>query len=145
MKNLILIATLLLIVTTASAQQWETDFETAKKKATDEKRNILLVFSGSDWCAPCMKLEKNIWESRDFIEDSKQHFVLLRADFPKRKSNAISKEQQEKNNHLAEKYNKQGLFPLVEVLDKNGNVLGTTGYKDIPPKEYIAMLHQLEN
>ena len=62
-----------------------------------------------------MKLEKNIWESKDFIEDSNQHFVLLRADFPKRKSNALSKEQQEKNDRLAENYNKQGLFPLVEV------------------------------
>ncbi len=145
MKKLIIIVTVMFIAAAASAQQWETDLETAKKKAADENRNILLVFSGSDWCAPCMKLEKNIWESKDFIEDANQHFVLLRADFPKRKSNALSKEQQEKNDRLAETYNKQGLFPLVEVLDKEGKIIGTTGYKDIPPKEYVAMLHHLEN
>jgi len=134
----------MLFVSAVNAQQWETNFETAKKKAAEEGRNILLVFSGSDWCIPCMKLEKNIWQSKEFIEDSKDHFVLLRADFPKHKSHALSKEQQEKNNHLAEIYNQQGLFPLVEVLDKNGKVLGKTGYKNVSPKEYIAMLHNLE-
>lgn len=145
MKKTLLIITGLLIITTINAQKWETDLTTAKKRATDEKRNIILVFSGSDWCAPCMKLEKNIWESKEFINDSNNHFVLLRADFPKKKNNSLSKEQQEQNNQLAEKYNKQGLFPLVAVLSKDGKILGTTGYKNVSPKEYIAMLHSLEN
>ena len=91
-----------------------------------------------------MKLEKNIWESNEFIKDSNNHFVLLRADFPKKKSNSLSKEQQEQNNKLAEKYNTQGLFPLVAVLNKDGKILGTTGYKNISPHEYVAMLHSLE-
>ena len=86
MKKLILIWLILMVYSTIMAQHWETDFNMAKKRAADEGRNILLVFSGSDWCAPCMKLEKNIWESKEFIDDSNQHFVLLRADFPKRKA-----------------------------------------------------------
>ena len=143
-RKLILIASSILIVVSVHAQNWETNFEVAKKKAAEENRNILLVFSGSDWCIPCMKLEKNIWESKEFIDDSNKHFVLLRADFPKRKANKLSNEQQEANDRLAEMYNKQGLFPLVAVLDKNGKVLGTTAYKDISPKEYIAMLHSFE-
>ena len=145
MKKLILIGLILMVSSTIMAQHWETDLNTAEKRAKDEGRNILLVFSGSDWCAPCMKLEKNIWGSKEFIEDSNQHFVLLRADFPKRKANALAKEQQEKNNKLAEIYNKQGLFPFVAILDKNGKVLATTGYKDVGPNEYIAMLHKLED
>lgn len=145
MKKTFLILSVLLLVTAINAQNWETSLATAEKRATDEKRNILLVFSGSDWCAPCMKLEKNIWESKEFINDSNNHFVLLRADFPKKKSNSLSKEQQEQNDKLAEKYNKQGLFPLVAILNKDGKLLGTTGYKNVSPKEYIAMLHSLEN
>jgi thioredoxin-related protein len=144
MKKNLLIVTALLIIATVNAQNWETNFETAKKRASDENKNILLVFSGSDWCAPCMKLEKNIWESNEFIKDSNNHFVLLRADFPKKKSDSLSKEQQEQNNKLAEKYNTQGLFPLVAVLNKDGKILGTTGYKNISPHEYVAMLHSLE-
>ena len=144
MKTLFFLAIILLLNSTGNAQKWETSFETAKKRASDENRNIVLVFSGSDWCAPCMKLEKNIWESTEFINDSNNHFVLLRADFPKKKNNSLSKEQQEQNNKLAEKYNKQGLFPLVAVLNKDGKMLGTTGYKNVEPKEYVAILHSLE-
>lgn len=145
MKKFVLAAIALLIGLAVEAQNWETNFDAAKKKATNEGRNIILVFSGSDWCIPCMKLEKEIWESSEFIKESNNHFILLRADFPKKKSNRLSKEQQEANEHLAEIYNKQGLFPMVAVLDKNGKVLGTTGYKHVSPKEYIAILHSFEN
>ena len=134
----------MVLATTLFSQTWETNLETAKARAEKEGKNIVLTFSGSDWCIPCMKLEKNIWESQDFIEYSKDHFVLLRADFPKKKANALSKEQQGKNDKLAEMYNQQGLFPLVLVLDKKGKVRGSTGYKNIAPKEYIALLHTFE-
>ncbi len=144
MKKLILFVSAILIVTFIQAQNWETSFETAKTRAASEGKNIVLVFSGSDWCIPCMKLEKEIWKSPEFIKDSNDHFILLRADFPKKKANAISNEQQEANNKLAETYNKQGLFPFVEVLNKDGKVLGTTGYRNISPKDYIAILHTFE-
>lgn len=129
---------------TLPAQKWETSFDAAKARSQKEGVNIVLVFSGSDWCIPCMKLEKNIWESPDFVEYSKAHFVLLRADFPKKKLNALSKEQQDRNDKLAETYNRQGLFPYVAILDKNGKMLGSTGYKNVTPKDYIALLNSIE-
>jgi len=143
-KKSVLIVFAVLIGLAVEAQNWETNFDVAKQKAAKESKNIVLVFSGSDWCIPCMKLEKEIWESPQFIKDSNNHFVLLRADFPKKKNNQLSKEQQEANQHLFEMYNKQGLFPMVAILDKNGKVLGTTGYKHVSPTEYIAMLHSFE-
>ncbi|HYQ57083.1 MAG TPA: thioredoxin family protein [Draconibacterium sp.] len=144
MKKIILIVFVVALSGALQAQNWEHNFETAKSRANKEGKNILLVFSGSDWCAPCMKLEKEIWDSEVFLKDSEEHFVLLRADFPKRKANKLTEEQQEHNDHLAEVYNKQGLFPLVVILDKTGKTLGTTGYKKTSPEEYVAMLHSLE-
>jgi thioredoxin-related protein len=144
MKRSFITAMLWGITTLVSAQNWESAIDIAQAKSEKEGKNIVLTFSGSDWCIPCMKLEKNIWDSPDFREYSKIHFILLRADFPKKKANALPKEQQEKNDKLAEIYNKQGLFPLVLVLDKKGKVLGSTGYKNIDPKEYIALLHSFE-
>ena len=144
MRRVLLIVILLSSVFFLKAQKWETGFEEAKTKAGQEGKNIVLVFSGSDWCIPCEKLEKFIWESPEFTRYSNDHFVLLRADFPQKKANALPKEQQEKNDKLAEAYNKQGLFPLVLVLDKKGKVLGTTSYKNVTPKEYIALLHSFE-
>lgn len=122
------------------AQEWQTDFSHAKEIASQENRKIILVFQGSDWCAPCIKLDKEIWSSQEFIEYSKDHYVMLKADFPRKTKNALPAEQQEKNNRLAEKYNSNGYFPLVVVLDENGKVLGETGYKKMEPGEYIAML-----
>ena len=122
------------------SQEWQTDFETAKELSKTQNKKIVLVFSGSDWCAPCIKLEKEIFESEEFIEEAKSKFILLKADFPRKSANKLSKEQQAKNNNLASLYNKNGYFPLVVVLNSEGKSLGSTGYKKITPKEYITEL-----
>ncbi len=139
MKNTILILTLFISTLTFS-QDWLTDINKAKEIALQENKTIVLVFQGSDWCAPCMKLEKEIWSTDTFKKYAKEHFVMLKADFPRRKKNALSKEQQEKNNALFEKYNKQGYFPYVVVLDASGNVLGVSGYEKTTPEKYIKKI-----
>ncbi len=124
----------------ANAQDWHTDFEQAKRIAKEKNQNIVLVFEGSDWCAPCKKLNREIFNSKEFKTYSKEHFVLLKVDFPKKKKNKLTKIQQEKNYSLAEKYNHRGFFPLVVVLNKKGDVLGETGYTKSSPTEYIELL-----
>ena len=52
------------------SQNWKTNFEEAKTQAMNENKNILLVFSGSDWCAPCIKLDKTVWQSEEFKKES---------------------------------------------------------------------------
>ncbi|WP_339739681.1 thioredoxin family protein [uncultured Sunxiuqinia sp.] len=140
-----LIVLWVVLVPSVFAQEWLTKLDEAKSKATETNQNILLVFSGSDWCVPCMKLEKSIWNSEEFKTFSDDHFVLLRADFLKQKKNRLSEEQQAHNEQLAEKYNPNGFFPLVLVLNNEGEVLGQTGYKNVSPSEYIKQLVELEN
>ncbi len=140
MKKAILLFVAIVFSITLSAQEWQTDFETAKQISSVENRPIILVFQGSDWCAPCIKLDREIWSSEEFKSYSKEHFVMLQADFPRKKANALPNEQQQKNNQLAEKYNKQGYFPFVVVLDKEGNVLGESGYEKTTPTAYIEKL-----
>ena len=123
-----------------NAQEWQTDFEQAKKIAKEKNKNIVLVFEGSDWCAPCKKLNKEIFSTDKFKAYSKEHFVLLKADFPKKKKNKLTKTQQAKNYSLADKYNHRGFFPLVVVLNNKGDVLGETGYAKVTPAKYIQLL-----
>lgn len=127
------------------AQDWQTNFEKAKVIASKENKNIVLVFSGSDWCAPCMKLEKNIWMSDAFKTAAEKNWVIYKADFPKKKANQLAPELVAQNKELAEKYNKGGSFPLVVLLDPNGKVLGMTGFKNISAEEYIQLLHSFLN
>lgn len=144
MKKIILSMLLIGAVYTVDAQEWKTDFEEAKAIAAKEDRNIILVFQGSDWCAPCIKLDKEVWSSEEFQAYAKDHYVMLQADFPRKKQNALPQEQQEHNRKLAEKYNRNGYFPFVVVLDESGAVLGETGYKKMTPKAYIDLLNSFK-
>ena len=142
MKNiLVILTTVLLVTTTATAQEWHTDLTTAKGVAAEENKTIILVFQGSDWCAPCIKLDRQVWSTEDFTDYASDHFVMLQADFPRKKKNALPKDQAAKNAILAETYNRNGIFPLVVVMDATGTVLGETSYKKISPKAYINELN----
>ncbi len=140
----ILFTMLILVSNYGLAQNWQADFEEAKKIASDQNKNIIIVFSGSDWCAPCIRLDKNIWQSDTFKNEAAKEWVLVKANFPRKKANELSKEQTEHNRKLAEKYNIEGSFPLVVILDKSGKVLGKMGFKNVTPEEYITLIHALE-
>ena len=141
--NKIIYSVLIILISsfTFSAQEWFLDLSNAQQKAIDDDKNIVLVFSGSDWCGPCIKLEKEIWETEKFKTYAKENLVMLRADFPRKKVNKLSKEQEIKNSKLAEKYNPQGFFPFVLILSKNLDILGKTGYMKMTPQDYIHHLN----
>ena len=103
-----------------------------------------MIFAGSDWCGPCIKLDNVVWKSEAFKLESEKSWVIYKADFPKKKANQLSAELTESNNKLAEKYNKSGSFPLVVLLDKTGKVIGMTGFKNISATEYVELIHSLE-
>ena len=126
------------------SQNWKSDFDDAKTIAAKENKNIVLVFSGSDWCAPCMKLDKVVWQSDEFKKESEKNWITYKADFPKKKANQLTHDLTEANKKLAEKYNKNGSFPLVVLLDKSGKVIGMTGFKNVSATEYIKLLHSFE-
>jgi thioredoxin-related protein len=142
MKKAFLIPFLLLSMAGFS-QNWTTNFDEAKATAEKENKTILLVFSGSDWCAPCIKLDKNVWQSEAFKAFANDKLVLLRADFPKKKNNALPEELRNANLALAEKYNKEGFFPLVTVLDKTGKVIAKKGYESQTAEKYITELQAI--
>lgn len=114
-------------------------FNEALKKATAEDKPVMLVFAGSDWCAPCIKLEKEIFQSALF-EAEKKNWVLYKADFLKKSKlpAAVKKE----NGQLADQYNQEGYFPLVVVLNSTGKVLGKLSYSKDTPAAYIKKLRE---
>jgi len=141
MRILVQITLLILLSFSVKAQDWNTNFKTAKQIATSENKPIILVFQGSDWCAPCIKLEHEVWSTATFKKYAKEHFVMLQADFPRKKKNALPKDQAKANGYLFETYNKNGIFPFVVVLDSTGKVMGQTSYKKTTPENYIKELN----
>lgn len=139
-KLIYLVALVYAISFTGNAQDWKTNFDEAKQLASKTNQNIILVFQGSDWCAPCIKLDKEIWSTQEYQNLAKNNFVMLKADFPRKKANKLSEAQEIHNKSLAETYNKLGYFPYVVVLNKNGKVLGSLGYEKISPTQYYNKL-----
>lgn len=140
-KIIVALIVMIVSVNTIIAQEWQTDINVAKEIATKESKPIILVFQGSDWCAPCIKLDREIWSTDAFKKYASENYVMLKADFPRKKNNALSEKQTKANALLAEKYNKQGFFPFVVILDSNGKVLGESSYKKTTPENYIKEIN----
>ena len=120
---------------------WMGNFNQAETEAKNAHKLILINFSGSDWCGPCIRLRKEILESAEFSDYAKEKLVLVRADFPRQKKNQLPKEQVKLNEALAEKYNMDGKFPFTLLVDENGKVLKSwDGLPNESPAEFVKEL-----
>ncbi len=125
---------------------WGTDLSKAKDEAKKDHKLILLSFSGSDWCIPCIKTKKEIFDKEPFINYSAANLVLLNADFPRLKKNVLSSEQTKQNETLADIYNKSGVFPLTLLLDADGKVLKEwQGYPGLSPEAFVSQITAIQH
>jgi len=125
---------------------WQTSFEQAKQQAAKEHKYILLNFSGSDWCGPCIRLKETVFNTPAFVQFADSSLVLLNADFPRQKKNQLSKEQVKLNEALAEKYNPDGKFPFTLLVDEHGKVLTEwDGYPNESTDQFIDQIKPFTN
>lgn len=118
---------------------WHYNLDEAKVIARKEHRHILLNFSGSDWCGPCIMLRRQILDDTSFLKMADTSLVLVNADFPRRKKDQLSPQQQSINNALADQYNGEGQFPRTLLLTADGKVLKTwDGNPDIKPEVFAG-------
>jgi thioredoxin-related protein len=137
------LASLFLSAMLSAASLWGSNMEQAQQQAQQENKLILLNFSGSDWCGPCMKLRRDVFESDEFLAYAKDKLVLVNADFPRQKKNKLDAEQVKRNEALAEKYNTKGTFPFTLLLDASGRVLKTwEGNPGLTPSQLIEEIKQ---
>jgi len=136
-----IIKLLVTVLTGVSAVIWQPDMETAKKVSKQTGHPILLNFSGSDWCGPCIRMRKDIFESASFQEYADQSLVLLNADFPRLHKNQLDKKHQKQNDELADKYNPEGKFPYTVLLNEEGKVLKAwEGYPEVGLTRFLDEL-----
>lgn len=102
---------------------WHNNLDEARQIARKEHKHILLNFSGSDWCGPCIMLRKQVLDDPAFLSMADTTLVLVNADFPRKKKDQLPAGQQAINNALADQYNPTGKFPFTLLLNENGKVL----------------------
>ena len=61
---------------------WQTDFKAAQAKAKQEKKYLLVDFTGSDWCTWCIRLHNEVFDKDAFKTAAPKQFVLVELDFP---------------------------------------------------------------
>jgi len=101
---------------------WQSNFETAKKTAAKNKKNILIYFTGSDWSIACKNLNKEFFYTEKFKKIADKNLILVRVDAPRR-PNLISELQASYNSKLSKKYD-QKVYPTVILVDASGKKLG---------------------
>lgn len=123
------------------ALPWLNNFDTARQEAVRSHKLILLNFSGSDWCGPCIRMRKEIFGSSEFTAYAAENLILVQADFPRQKKNQLSHEQTVLNEQLADKYNPEGKFPLTLLINEHGGILKTwDGFPSMKPAQFVTDL-----
>lgn len=119
---------------------WTTDLDKALEQAKKEKKAVLVEFTGSDWCPPCMMMRKEVFSKKEFVEGAQKNFILVELDFPKGDEEG-KKETLEKSKPYAEKYEIRA-FPSVVLLDSDGKEFGRFIASEYPKTD--AFLKHLE-
>lgn len=102
---------------------------------------VLLVFSGSDWCSNCIRFNKEVIQDSSFDQYIANRLIVLKADFPQRKQ--LPEEVVQQNEQLAEKYNPEGYFPRILLLNSDQTVLSEIPYSRQTSDEFIRQLDKL--
>ncbi len=119
---------------------WQNSYEEAMAEASKQKKILLLVFTGSDWCPWCMKLSREILEDPEFIQSVGDFFVFLNVDFPEKK--ALPKNTLQQNEQLQALYRVNG-YPLLILVDPKKGEISRMGYLRISGKEYADKLKEI--
>jgi thioredoxin-related protein len=143
MKNLFIIS---IFALSLLFTPWEPNFELAKKTAKEKNELILLNFSGSDWCGPCIRMHSEIFGNTEFLKMARTNLVMVNADFPRNKKNQLKADIKKQNEALANTYNPSGKFPYTVLLNAEGKVIKTwEGLPDETPTQFTSLVKQLCN
>ena len=118
---------------------WVTDISEAYKKAQAEDKEILVNFTGSDWCVWCKRLSEEVFTTPEFLAYSDDNLVKLFLDFPN--TIDLSEEQVFHNQVIGQVLGVQG-YPSIWLMDKNLAPLMVTGYREGGADEYIRHLEE---
>jgi len=125
----------------AGGEGWTSDFAAAQKQTADSKKDLLIDFTGSDWCGWCIKLKEEVFSQQAFKDGVKDKFVLVELDYPKDKSK-LSEKTIQQNEELGKKYGVQG-YPTILLADAAGKPYAKTGYQKGGPESYVTHLDEL--
>jgi thiol-disulfide isomerase/thioredoxin len=129
----------------ASAEDgWLHEFDEASAAAKQQGKELLIDFSGTDWCVPCKQLWNDVLSQPEFIALASRDFVLLDIDLLVR--GEMPEGRKERYEALEKRYGIQA-HPTVVLATAEGLPYATTGMLDSvnDPRGYwrfLSVLHE---
>ena len=124
---------------------WLTDLPKAQTQAKAEGKTVLLYFHGSDWCPPCVEMQRQVFASPEFAQYAHRALVLVDVDFPQK--SVQGEELKRTNLALKARFNlsrepDEG-FPTLVLLNASGETAyQETGYAGGGPAEVLPKLQR---
>ncbi|MBV2196679.1 thioredoxin family protein [Flavobacterium sp. UBA6195] len=151
MKKILVIAFLVITSVSIQAQEgltWHTDMSKATDISIKEKKPLFLFFTGSDWCGWCIRLQKEVFKTPEFVKWAKDNVVLVELDFPRKNNQTDAVKMQ--NAQLQQQLQVRG-YPTVWFVSAsksnknkvNLSALGSTGYIAGGPAAWLEGANQI--
>ncbi len=151
MKKILFLTFITLVSFSANAQEgltWHTDVSKATDISIKENKPMFLFFTGSDWCGWCIRLQKEVFHTPEFIKWAKESVVLVELDFPRKNDQTEAVKLQ--NAQLQQQLQVRG-YPTIWFVNAsksadaktNLNALGSTGYVAGGPEKWLAAANQI--
>lgn len=123
--------------------KWQAIYDEAAKQSKASSKPLLILFTGSDWCSCCTKLDEESLNTLDFAVVASNKFIFLKLDFPLYTSQ--DPEIKAQNKQLQAKFDVRS-FPTIIIYDAQGDkVIGSTGYRPGGGRQYADYLLKLVN
>jgi thioredoxin-related protein len=118
------------------------DWDVAAKAAKESGKDLLVDFTGSDWCGWCIKLDEEVFAHDAWKTAIAADYVLCALDFPNGDEAKAKVPNPARNEELREKYGVNG-FPSILLMTADGELYARTGYQAGGPENYLKHLSQL--
>jgi S1-C subfamily serine protease/thioredoxin-related protein len=128
---------------TAAFDEWLQDLDEAKRRASRENKDILILFDGSDWCGWSQRLADEIVAHSSFRDGAGQRFVLVFLDFPQQPQARAKVQDAARNARLAQLYQVNS-YPTVVLTDAGGTPYAFEGFREGGAQAYLATLTALQ-
>jgi protein disulfide-isomerase len=122
---------------------WHRDVNKAIEISKKENKPLFFFFTGSDWCGWCIRLQKEVFTTPEFIEWAKKNAVLVELDYPRKTAQPDAEKKQ--NAELQQVFQVRGYptvwFVKADQIDGKTNFqqLGTTGYVAGGPSAWLKV------
>lgn len=137
------VGAVVLALSASAGELWTENAQEAMAQAAKEKKekkDLLINFTGSDWCGWCIKLDKEVFSQDAFVAEASKHFVFLKLDFPK--SRPLSDEIKKQNAEWQKKFAVRG-YPTIILADATGKPYAQTIYRPGGADAYLKHLAEL--